>query len=239
MGSLLLKNLNKMNLKDKIVLAHKGYFNKECEKTYRENSRDVCKISGTKDYIAIIEVDVRKSKDGVLYCHHGTLPQYWFFLRTLRIFSDIKKKYNVDTLAEILEVIPENKIIVLDLKSKSITKTDILNTLKSKKYKRIILGNTSLTSVSFLERFNDMPEEFVKVMNGNIFCKFYNLAKLKNKNYKYFEVVFPFQVSRIIINKVSEQGMEFRCAGLFFPTKESYWKKINNYDIKHVSSDFI
>jgi hypothetical protein len=228
-----------MNLQDKIVLAHKGYFDKASTKVYRENSREVCEISSRKDYIDIIEVDVRKSKDGVLYCYHGTLPQYWFVLRTPRIFSDIKKKYNVDTLEEVLGVIPDNKIIVLDLKTKSITKADILNSLKGKKYKRIILGNTSLTSVSFLERFNNMPEEFVKVMNGNIFCKFYDLAKLKDKNYKYFEVVFPFQVSGGIIQKVSKYGMEFRCAGLFFSNKESYWKKINAYGIKHVSSDFI
>ncbi|KKT53297.1 MAG: hypothetical protein UW46_C0004G0024 [Candidatus Yanofskybacteria bacterium GW2011_GWF1_44_227] len=127
-----------------------------------------------------------------------------------RIFFDIKKRYHVDTLEEILGVIPEDKIIVLDLKSKSITKTDILDALRGKKYKKVILGNTSLSSVSFLERFNDMPEEFVKVMNGNIFCKFYDLAKLKDKNY-----------------------------GLFFSSKESYWNKINKYNIKHVSSDFI
>ncbi|KKR15358.1 MAG: hypothetical protein UT43_C0002G0015 [Parcubacteria group bacterium GW2011_GWC1_39_29] len=228
-----------MNLEDKIVLTHKGCFNKECEKMYRENSKEVCALSVRKDYIHIIEIDVRKSKDGILYCYHGTLIQYWLYLVIPRIFSDIKKRYHIDTLEEILGVIPEDKIIVLDLKSKSITKADILNALKGKKYKKVILGNTSLSSVSFLERFNDMPEEFVKVMNGNIFCKFYDLAKLKDKNYKYFEVVFPFQVSKKIIDDVSRCGMEFRCAGLFFSSKESYWNKINKCNIKHVSSDFI
>ena len=228
-----------MDLKNKIVLAHMGYFDSESRNHYRENSIDVCQISSTKDYISIIEVDVRKSKDGILYCYHGTLPQYWFGLIFPHTFSQIKNKYGVNTLEEVLSVITEDKMIVLDIKSKSITKADILNALKGKKYKKIILGNTSLFSVSFLERFDNMPEQYVKVMNGNIFCNFYNLQKLKDKNYKYFEVVFPFQVNRVIMKNASENGMEFRCAGLFFRTKESYWNKINKYNIHHVTSDFI
>ena len=228
-----------MDLQNKIVLAHMGYFNKECRKTYRENSIDVCKIATIKDYIGIIELDVRKSKDGVLYCYHGTLLQYWFGFIFSQKFSDIKKKYGVDSLEEILEVITEDKTIFLDLKSKSITKEDILNALNGKKFKEIILANTGLSSVSFLERFSNMPEKFVKAMNGNIFCNFYDLKKLKEKNYKYFEVVFPFQINKKLIENVKKNDLEFRCAGLFFPNGRSYWEKINKYNIRHVSSDFI
>ncbi len=228
-----------MDLQNKIVLAHMGYFNKECRKTYRENSQDVCKVATTKDYIGIIELDVRKSKDGVLYCYHGTLFQYWFGLKDSAKFSDIQKKYNADSLEEILGVITEDKTVFLDLKSKSITREDILNALKNKKFKEIILGNTGLFSVSFLDRFNNMPSQFVKAMNGNIFCNFYNLKKLKEKKYKYFEVVFPFQINRKLVENVRKVGLEFRCAGLFFPNGKSYWEKINKYNIKHVSSDFI
>ena len=228
-----------MDLQNKIALAHMGYFNKECRETYRENSKDVCKISTTKDYIEIIELDVRKSKDGVLYCYHGTLFQYWFGLRDSVKFSDIKKKYGVDSLEEILQVITEDKTVFLDLKSKSTTREDILTALKGKKFKEIILGNTGLGSVSFLQRFSDMPVQFVKAMNGNIFCNFYNLKKLKEKNYKYFEVVFPFQINRKLVESVKKNGLEFRCAGLFFSNGKSYWDKISKYNIKHVSSDFI
>lgn len=228
-----------MDLQNKIVLAHMGYFNKECRETYKENSKDVCKVTTTKDYIGIIELDVRKSKDGILYCYHGTLLQYWFGLRDSARFSDIKNKYGIDSLEEILEVITQDKTIFLDLKNKSITRDDILNTLKGKKFKEIILGNTGLASVSFLQRFSDMPAQFVKAMNGNIFCNFYNLKKLKEKNYKYFEVVFPFQINKRSIENVKKACLEFRCAGLFFSNGKNYWKKINRYDIKHVSSDFI
>ena len=103
-----------MDLQNKIVLAHMGYFDKECRKTYRENSEEVCRVATTKDYIGIIELDVRKSRDGVLYCYHGTLLQYLFGFIFSQKFSDIKKKYGVDSLKEILEVITEDKTVFLD-----------------------------------------------------------------------------------------------------------------------------
>lgn len=226
-----------MDLKDKIVLAHKGFYNKESTRLYRENSKEVCAISTSKDYIKIIELDVRKSKDGTLYCYHGNFFQYYFSLKTPRNFSDLEKKYRVDSLNEILKVISEDKIILLDIKDKSITQSDIINALNGKKFKEVILGNTSF-STSFLDRFNNLPSGFVKIMNGNIFCNFYNLQKLKDKGYKHFEVVFPFQVRKKIIDGAFNTGLEFSFPSLFF-TKEGYWAKINKYNIKRISSDFI
>jgi len=225
-----------MDLKDKIVLAHKGYFGSECRNLFRENSKEVIKISTTKDYISIIELDIRKSKDGVLYCYHGTAIQYHFALKIPREFSALKNKYFVSSLQEILEIITQNKAVFLDIKDTNITKEDILGAFHGKNFREVILGNKS---VSFLKRFNEMPKEFAKCINGNIFCGFYDLSKLRNNNYKYLEVVFPFQIKTRMKEEVEESGMEFRCAGLFFLSKKSYWNRINRYDIKHISSDFL
>src|SRR5690348_646231 len=111
-----------MNLQGKTVLAHKGRFDRASIETYKENSVEVCRIAAGKDYIDIIEVDVRKSKDGVLYCYHGSLFEYWFVLGAARNWDELKSKYGVDTLAEILAVIPDNKSLCLDIKDKSITR---------------------------------------------------------------------------------------------------------------------
>lgn len=227
-----------MNLEDKIVLAHRGYFNKESRKEYKENSRDVCRVSGTKEHIDIIEIDVRKSKDGVLWCYHGKFFQYHFSLRKPLYFSEIKEKYNANTLEEVFEVIPEDKILYLDIKDATVTINDILKILKGKKFKEIIIGKISV-STAFLDKFTDLPEGFVKIMNGNIFAPFYNLEKLKAKKYKYFEVVFPFQVRKELVKKVFDCGLEFKCCDLFFLSKENYWDVINKYGIKHISSNFI
>ena len=225
-----------MKLEDKIVLAHSGHACSKSKKIYKENSIEACRESSEKDYIDIIELDLRKSKDGILYCYHGTAIQYNLTLKLSRNFPNIEVNYKVDRLDDILDIIPKHKVVFLDIKDTSITKEEILKSFKKRDFKEIMIGNKS---VSYLSKFNGLPKEFVKIINGNIFCNFYNLSKLKNNGYRYFEVVFPFQVYTKIIKKVEKNGLEFRISGLFFLSKESYWKKIDRYNIKYISSDFI
>lgn len=225
-----------MDISKKIVLAHKGFYDFYSKKKYIENSKEVCAISTKKDYIKIIELDLRKSKDGILYCYHGNLFEYYIHLKIPKTFSEIKKKINVDSLSEILDVITEDKSIFLDIKDNSITKEDIIKVFNNKYFKEVIMGNKY---VSYLNRFSNMPNNFTKILNGNIFCNFYNLQKLKTNNFSYFEVVFPFQISKKVISNVEKAGLNFRCAGLFFLTKKSYINKIEKFGIKHISSDYI
>lgn len=225
-----------MNLEGKIICAHRGYFDKECRKTYRENSTDLCEAASKKEYIQAIELDVRKSKDGILYCYHGTFMQFFFLLKVRRSFTDIKRRYHVDALSEVLRVISEDKMISLDLQDTFITKADILTAIGDQQFKEVILASPS---VSFLERFYDMPRNFVKFMIRNPFAPLYDLKKLKEKNYKYYEVVFPFQVTKSVAERAARHGLGFSCQALFFLSKRSYWKKIEAYNIQWISSDFI
>jgi hypothetical protein len=225
-----------MNLENKIVLAHSGYSCRKSKDVYRENSMEACRESSNKDYIGIIELDLRKSKDGVLYCYHGTLFQYYITLKLRRNFSVVKEKYHVDTLGDILNIISEDKIIFLDIKDTSITKEDLVKIFDGRNFKEIIIGNKS---VSYLSRFDGLPDVFVKILNGNIFCNFYDFDKLKNDGFKYFEAVFSFQVNSKAIKEIEKSGLMFRISGLFFRDKESYWEEIEKYHINHVSSDFI
>lgn len=221
---------------EKVVLAHRGCFNAECEKLYRENSIEACKVSAQKDYIQIIELDVRKSADGILYCYHGTLFQHIWTLRFRRSFQSLKKKYGVDTLENILAVVPQDKIVFLDIKDRGITRDDVLKVFSGKQFKQIILGNKS---VRFLRQFSNMRREFVKMLNGNVVAPFYDLEKLADDNFKYFEVVFPFQVKRRLMERARMANLEFRCSGLFFTSNESYWQTIRRFGIKHITSTFL
>ncbi len=224
------------DLTSKIVLAHKGYFDREGRKHYRENSRELCAVTTQKDYIGIIELDVRKSKDGIPYCYHGSTWEYFVALKFRRNFSELREKYHVDTLKEILEVITEDKRVLLDIKDRAVTKEDILSSIGDKKFQEVILGGIS---TSFLKRFDGMPKEFVKVFFGNIFCNFYSLERLRKENFRYFDVVFPFQISAELVKKTRGLGMEFGCFSLFFRSQKSYWEKVNRYGIRRISSDFI
>ncbi len=71
----------------------------------------------------IVEVDVRKSRDGILYCYHGSVPfgiiaASFFYHFSFRWIQRLVGKR--DTLQKILSVIPEETIVLLDLQDKHI-----------------------------------------------------------------------------------------------------------------------
>lgn len=59
-----------MNINNKEILAHMWYSNLQSRNLFRENSIDACIESSNNDNVSIIELDVRKSSDWVLYCYH-------------------------------------------------------------------------------------------------------------------------------------------------------------------------
>jgi|GEM_PF-5802392 len=130
-----------MDLQGKIIFAHKGFLNEESKKIYRENSFEACKVSSASESICGIELDIRKSKDGIIYCYHGTLLQYCITLKFPRDFIVLKEKYKLDKLKDILNVVPGNKSLFLDIKDTAITREDILNAVAGKKFKEVIVGN--------------------------------------------------------------------------------------------------
>lgn len=72
----------------------------------------------------VVEVDVHKSSDGVLYCYHGSIPlgviaaSFLYHFTFAWIQRLVGKR---DTLEKILRVIPEDTTVLLDLKDQHIT----------------------------------------------------------------------------------------------------------------------
>src|SRR6185369_15126605 len=84
----------------------------------RENSLQAVRRSAACTDIDAIEVDVRKSRDGVLYCHHGSVPFGATLVQIFRYltFLQIQKLTGpLDTLATISEAIPERLGFYLDI----------------------------------------------------------------------------------------------------------------------------
>ncbi|KKU55462.1 MAG: hypothetical protein UX77_C0011G0002 [Parcubacteria group bacterium GW2011_GWA1_47_11] len=226
-----------IDLKDKIIFAHKGFFDRTSYKTYRENSLEVFKAATAKDYIQVIELDIRKSKDGIVYCYHGNIWEYIFLLKLRRPFAKLKEKYGVSPLAEILKVISPDKVIVLDIKDTSVTKEDILSAFWGKRFEEVIIGNKS---VSYLKRFSDMPREFVKMLNGNALSIFYDLKRLKEDNFKYLEITFPFLATKKMLKSIPESGLEFvGFPAVIFLSEKRYVRAIKKYKLRYVPAYFV
>ena len=224
-----------MNLPGR-VMAHRGYFNKESRNAYRENSKELCRVASNKDYVEAIELDVRKSQDGILYCYHGTLLQFFLLLKIPRDFAYIRRRYHADRLSEVLEAIPGDMVISLDLQDASITRADILDVVGGKRFKEVILA---APSVSFLDRFHDMPGQFVKFMVRNPFAPSYDPKKLKDRGYKYYEVMFPFQATGKVAERAARAGLGFSLQAMFFLSEQNYWRKVRDFGVVWIASDVI
>jgi glycerophosphoryl diester phosphodiesterase family protein len=84
----------------------------------------------------IIEVDVRKSRDGVLYCHHGSEPWGTIAATFFGIFTFAQIQWLVgqrDTLQAVLAAVPRNTLIYLDLKDRWINADDLRPLIESRK----------------------------------------------------------------------------------------------------------
>lgn len=230
-------NSPRIDLKGKIIYAHKGFFNRASYKTYHENSLEVFKIAGDKGYIQIIELDIRKSKDGVLYCYHGSPFQYLFSLRLSQSFAPLQKKYHVSTVKDVLEVLPREKGIVLDIKDTQVTRADILKVFAGKTFREVVIANKS---VSYHAQFNDMPKEFTKMLNGNALSVFYDFKKLRSLGFKYIEIVFPFLATKKTLNKIKESGLEFvGFPAVIFWSENQYLRCLEKYNLPYVPAYFV
>lgn len=75
----------------------------------------------------IIELDVRRSSDNILFCYHGFGIFVYFLAYFLRYFKfrNLKKFFKIDSLEEILDIIEQPTIIYLNLKDYQISAAQI------------------------------------------------------------------------------------------------------------------
>ena len=197
---------------------------------------EVCRIASTKDYIKAIELDIRKSKDEVLYCYHGSIFEYLVALKFPRPLSALKNRCGVSTLKDILAVISPDKVIALDIKDTKVTRQDILDAFAGREFQEVILCNKS---VAYLRQFHDMHRMFVKMLNGNILSVFYNLQKLRADNFKYLEIVFPFLATKSILQKIEANGLQLvGFPYVIFLSEKSYLKAVKKYNVKYMPAYF-
>ena len=112
-----------------LVVAHRGG-----AAHGRENSIET--IKAALPYKPdVIEVDVHKSRDGVLYCHHGKIPigvslaklHRFLTFRHIQLFTGKR-----DTLAAVLAVIPADVGVFLDIKDSGVQAKDLLPIIRGR-----------------------------------------------------------------------------------------------------------
>lgn len=157
----------------------------------------------------LIEIDVRESKDGILFCYHG-FPTFPFFILAFVLryikFSSIKKLLpKVNSLEEILGTFTTPLTFFLDFKE-HISSSSKLAKLKEFKQHRIWLAGHHLGD---LKKWNNLY--------GRHFIYYYNFSffRLKKGIKKALEAkvhgikMFPWQLTKKNIAAVLDAGLAY------------------------------
>lgn len=179
----------------------------------------------------IIELDLRSSRDGILYCHHGASP-FVFLLKYLP-FSAIRKLLNVDTLKNILNEIDQRPIIFLDIKETNIPAHRIDALCHNRKNK---IWLASSTSVTYLSKLKHALENKYLYMYNFSFLFFQNgFTKAKQSGINCFKIS-KWQCTGKNIRQIREAGLQFTIHPLLIKEKE-YKKLVSKFGSLWVAVD--
>jgi glycerophosphoryl diester phosphodiesterase len=183
----------------------------------RENSLEAIR-EALKYNPDIIEVDVRRSRDGILYCHHGSIPfgvfaaQFFGFLSFRRIQQLIGK---IDLLQPVIEAVPPSVDIYLDLKSTDITSADLRPLVSGK----LNIWVTTYSVSQLRELRSGLGENFVYVLNRPlVWVRIREIFKLVG-------LVDMIQIGRwqwstVVISDIEANGIACHLAHWFLTTDE-------------------
>ena len=143
------------------LLAHRGG---DCFGP--ENSQQAIEAS-LKYKMDIIEIDVRESSDGILFCYHGNVSEFLFarfyFKKPYKL---LKEKYSsLLTLSEALALIQDKAILFIDVKDNNINPSKLITQIKQGKSNQVYIASQSL---DFLKKMGSLPKTWRKVCNGGI-----------------------------------------------------------------------
>ena len=188
----------------------------------------------------IIELDVRKSADGVVFGFHGSLPFGFLFAYFLRFFKfrTFKKYFQLDTLSELLAAVKGNPIIYLDIKQRNISPQDFQNVLKNFPQYEIWFAPYSLSYLQELKSF--FGKRYKYAYNFGFFQFDKCLEQAKKIGIDSFQIFF-WQLNPEILRKIKESGLDYALS-LFLLSKKRYFELLQKChslwiccdDLKHL-----
>jgi len=188
------------NKKRPLVVAHKGgdYFGKE---------NSIASIIKSIDAgVDAVEVDLRRSIDGILFCYHGnileTLWPSFFFNKT---FAELRTKYkDLSSLEEVAKAVSNKVALLIEVKDYSIPVSEIEATIKKFKISEVYLLAIRFT---YHSRENKLPERWKRVLNARMFFPWIPLSKILKIKANVVELV-PWNYTEGNISKLRHHNID-------------------------------
>jgi hypothetical protein len=169
----------------------------------------------------IIEIDVRKSSDGILFCHHGSIPfgvTFWTLFPSLP-FSWVRRIVpGVNTLKEVADIIPENTMIYIDIKDLRIDGKDVEKELINCRAGAIWIAPWSTCHLKKLRYF--LGDQYIYVVNRPALFLDHSIRNYGNIADVFQVFVWNFNFKTI--KKIRENGYGYHLSRWFIGSKKRY-----------------
>jgi len=211
-----------------LKMAHAGLPQKsQTTSPLRENSPEAIRES-LKQKIDIIEIDVRKSRDGILFCYHGfPWPKFLlaWFLRFFK-YKTIHSLTKASKLKDLTKIIHKNPgktpILFLDIKDKRITAKEIRKATNLFPTKNLWIAPTNFRYLKKLKKqFSTLAGSSTSTTQTPTYVyNFYFLSpqrgmrKLSKAGIKIFKVL-PWQLSPSLKKEASKRGLSYAFDRIF------------------------
>ncbi len=184
----------------------------------------------------IIEIDVKKSKDNIIFCYHGNTLKYLFpRLFFNKDFAEIKKSYkNIATLTEVANFIQNKSILFIHINDYSITANDLQNALKDINYKEIWVASMNFDYINNL----DLPKDWKKINNAGISLFSPNKQKILNSNIYAIELNWWDYTSKNI-TELKDHNIKVTLAKWLMPKSIYIKKAIDNNSLWVFDYNFV
>lgn len=204
----------KENLEKPLIMAHAGGMDHG-----KENSPEAVKKS-LEYHPDIIELDIRKSADNILFCYHGFGIFVYFLAYFLRYFkhSNIKKIFGIKSeLKEILDLIKEPLIVYLNLKDGRITPQEIDALHDKYPHIEFWIGMSNGKKIAELKQKLKYKYEFHSTW-PNIFS-FENALANSLKNDLHSVKLLPWQCNKQNLELIKKHGLTHILEPIFVTNK--------------------
>jgi hypothetical protein len=117
----------------------------------------------------LIELDIRRSSDGILYCHHGNaLSIVMPYFESRFTFAELKERFPwILPITTLVCRIPREISIFLDIKDLTISRTDLVSLAGTLSMHSVFLASRS---IRFLSHIDNLPQNWKKVLNVGTVC---------------------------------------------------------------------
>lgn len=181
----------------------------------------------------LVELDIRRTTDGVLYCHHGNLLDLLWTARLQQPAAVLKNRLpSFTTLRDAARLIRDQSTLFLHIRDRTITARELIAALEGIPVRPVWVA---ASSVGYLARLTDLPARWLKVLNVGAWCPRLRVRALRAAGISIAEL-YLWDFTRPTVRRLRHVGIDAALSRFLLP-RTAYLQKARRLSAAWVTDD--